>query len=310
MAKANTATKADKALMLAVLAHAKKDAGVKEVRGKGTNERIREMLITTGNANINNDEDSWCAVAHGAWQAECGNPIPSPKPNNRAGITYETWGKKLDKPEIGCTCTSTYTKLGRADWRRHVALVDEIDWEGRRVRLWGGNQMNAVNGSVWKSFAEVTAWRAPVAPTKKALREAGSSEMKSAANLKNLGTLVGAGTSAAAGAQAYATTPATPVAATIPTAPVAPPVEVLAPSAADPSLIDLGRQAADGFDVVSTVVTGAQTVGSLCMTHWWVAGGIAFAAGAWWIATRWENSRLKKHLAGMPLAKEIMEIFE
>lgn len=302
-----------------IIAHAEKDKGVHEASTAGhlgLNPRIKEMLVTIGHPEVDNDEESWCAVAHGAWMAELGIPIPPPEVN-RMGRSYETWGTKLVRPQVGCTCVSTYTKAGTRDWKRHVGIVVEIDDANERVRLIGGNQSDAVTDTLWKRMATVTAYRWHVEPTAAGLRAAGSTEMIRANTLKNTGLIGGTGSVALATAQgalggASVPAPVVDAANALPAAvahPGAIPGPILDPSlAATPpgaSLLDQLTSAGTYIHAAKELGHGAQEVGAMALAHWWLAPGVFIGGMLWWVATHMEADRIKRALAGMPLSKEL-----
>ena len=139
------------------LDNARADLGVHEIKGKKHNERILEMLREIGHPEVQNDEDSWCAVATGSWLVRAGLPTSKPVKLNRTGLSYEDYGTACE-PRPGAISVSTYTKAGRKDWKRHVGIIVEV--EPKRFKVIGGNQSDQVC-ETWIARSRVTAVRWP-----------------------------------------------------------------------------------------------------------------------------------------------------
>lgn len=133
------------------------DKGVHEVKGKKHNDRILEMLREIGHPEVQNDEDSWCATALGSWLVRSGYPTSSPLKLNRTGMSYEDYGKPCE-PCVGAISVSTYTKLGKKDWRRHVGIITEV--ADGKIKVLGGNTGDEVK-EAWVPLSKVTATRWP-----------------------------------------------------------------------------------------------------------------------------------------------------
>ncbi len=269
--------------------------GLKEVKAKGaSNKEIDRMFAAVGYPDLD-DDDSWCGAFSGANAIEVGLHPPI---GCISGKSWETWGIKLDAPKLGCFCTSTYTALGVKDWRRHIGMVVEIDLKGKKARLIGGNQHDMVSDDHWVSFAKVTAWRWPIAATKKDLKAAGSTEMRDADILKNIAI---AAPPLATVATVTEKTMSAPVIPAVTTPPVIEPV--LAPGNAD-----IWSQVSDYSDKVGIVHTFSEGAASLYGTlsaNLWLLGVLVLSIGGIWIAQRWQKNRLERHKAGLPLSQEV-----
>src|SRR5690606_34813904 len=77
---------------------------------------------------------------------------------------------------------------GNADWQGHVAIVERV-LPNRKVQCIGGNQGNAVTRRVF-NIDDALDFRAPLLPTVKDLRKAGSKEVKTADKIE-VGGIVG-----------------------------------------------------------------------------------------------------------------------
>jgi len=110
------------------------ELGVKEIFGTKHNPKIIEYhSITTVKAT--DDETSWCASFTGWCLEKAG--IKSTK--SAAARSYLNWGKKLDKPEIGCIVVF---KRGTSPTQGHVGFyVGETE---KFIMVLGGNQSDSV----------------------------------------------------------------------------------------------------------------------------------------------------------------------
>lgn len=142
------------------LEHAKKDLTLIEIPGKQAASRIKQMFFTVGHAEVISDEVSWCAAAVGTWLRETGYPTSTPIHLNLTGASYEHYGKAC-APKKGAICTSTYTRLGRKDWRRHVGIILTDPRPGAKsYKVIGGNQADSVS-VINVPIKKVTATRWP-----------------------------------------------------------------------------------------------------------------------------------------------------
>jgi uncharacterized protein (TIGR02594 family) len=134
----------------AYLIAARRDIGVREIKGPKHSGRILEMLIRL-RAWWSDDETPWCGVAVAAWLSEAGYPIP--KHYYRA-LAWSDYGQQLGAPCHGAIAVLTRKGGG------HVGLVTGVTPDLSHVRLLGGNQNDAVNES-WFPASRITAYRLP-----------------------------------------------------------------------------------------------------------------------------------------------------
>lgn len=132
------------------LTAARRDIGVREIKGPRHNARISQMLQRLG-AWWRDDETPWCGVAVGAWLSESGYAVP--KTYFRA-LSWADYGVPCRGPAQGAIAVLTREGGG------HVALVTGVTRDGAYVRLLGGNQGDAVC-EAWFPAARVTAYRLP-----------------------------------------------------------------------------------------------------------------------------------------------------
>ena len=122
---------------------ARRELGVREVRGKQDNPRIIQYLRSTRyRPAVYHDEIPWCS-AFVCWVLEASG-IRSTR--SAAAISYESFGDALDAPQPGALIV-TMRQDRRNPRARHVGF-----WESPG-RLLGGNQGNRVSV---KDFDEST----------------------------------------------------------------------------------------------------------------------------------------------------------
>ena len=130
--------------------------GVSELHGSEHTERILEYHSTTG-LDAHDDETSWCASFVG-WTMLKAGLASTGKANARS---YLDWGA-LSAPQRGAVCVLW---RGSPDsWMGHVGFVTELDWDGMRVQLLGGNQRDSVS-TQWYPMARVLGYRWPLLET-------------------------------------------------------------------------------------------------------------------------------------------------
>jgi lysozyme family protein len=143
------------------LERAKTDLTLHEIPGPQAATRIKQMFFTVGHPEITSDEVSWCAAATGTWLREAGYPTSEPIHLNLTGASYEKYGKAC-APKKGAIIVSTYTRLGRKDWRRHVGIMIADPRPGAKsYKVIGGNQSDEVS-VINVPISKVTATRWPV----------------------------------------------------------------------------------------------------------------------------------------------------
>lgn len=112
---------------------ARKYIGLKEIKGPKHNSTILRMWVAIKAAWFKDDETPWCAGFVGFVLEEAG--IKSTR--SAAARSYETFGKKLDRPAVGCIAVKTRKGGG------HVGFVLGRDKWGHLMIL-GGNQDDQV----------------------------------------------------------------------------------------------------------------------------------------------------------------------
>lgn len=127
------------------LERAKTDLTLHEIPGPQAASRIKQMFFTVGHSEVISDEVSWCAAATGTWLREAGYPTSEPLHLNLTGASYEKYGRS-SAPRKGAIVVSTYTRLGRKDWRRHVGIMLTDPRPGAKsYKVIGGNQSDEVS---------------------------------------------------------------------------------------------------------------------------------------------------------------------
>ena len=129
---------------------ARRDIGLREIKGPKHASRIVEMLQRLG-AWWRDDETPWCGVALAAWVSASGYPIP--KHYYRA-LAWADYGTGQSGPWQGAIAVLTRKGGG------HVGIVTGVSPGGSHVRLLGGNQDDAVK-EAWFPAGRITAYRAP-----------------------------------------------------------------------------------------------------------------------------------------------------
>ena len=118
---------------------------VKEIPGKGSNERIEEYFKACGATaewalkQENTDAIPWCGAFVGWLMAQCGYPL-APEPL-RARSWLE-WGDKVDKPYPGVIVV---LRRGADPKAGHVGILHQISDDGKTLYILGGNQGDAVS---------------------------------------------------------------------------------------------------------------------------------------------------------------------
>jgi uncharacterized protein (TIGR02594 family) len=135
----------------AYLIAARRDIGVREIKGPKHSGRIVQML-TRLRAWWSDDETPWCGVAVAAWLSEAGYPIP--KHYYRA-LAWADYGVSIPGPAHGAIAVLTRKGGG------HVGIVTGVTSNGSHVRLLGGNQNDAIN-EAWFPSSRITAYRLPL----------------------------------------------------------------------------------------------------------------------------------------------------
>lgn len=116
------------------VAEARKDLGVREIKGPAHEARILQMWRDAKLSGIKSELVPWCAGAACAWLERSGHR--SPRADSAA--SFLTWGRKLDHPEVGCI--TIFSRPGG----NHVAFTLARDAGGDLVCI-GGNQADSVS---------------------------------------------------------------------------------------------------------------------------------------------------------------------
>ncbi len=133
---------------------ARKEIGTKEAPGGADNPVILKYAADAEVAGVvNKDDIAWCAAFVGAMLARANTP-GSRRANARS---YETWGRKLASPCLGCVVVFSRPP---STWMGHVGFYTGTDKVNRRVRVIGGNQGDAVSIADF-SVDRVVAYRWP-----------------------------------------------------------------------------------------------------------------------------------------------------
>jgi len=119
------------------LDEAKKDLGIKEVRGNRHNPRVLEMFHQAGHGWVHDDETAWCSAAMNAWMEQAGYKGTG----SLAARSWLTWGKPVEKVKPGAIAVFS---RGKSSWQGHVAICTGKETR-THLEVLGGNQRNAVN---------------------------------------------------------------------------------------------------------------------------------------------------------------------
>jgi uncharacterized protein (TIGR02594 family) len=127
---------------------AKAEIGVKEKRG-GENPRIIEYHSHT-TLKATEDEVAWCS----AFMCWCLEKVGYKSTKSAWARSYENYGKKLEKPKIGCIAVFDWQ-----DGSGHVGFVSSFTEQ--TVTILGGNQSDSVCLTTF-SRKNISAFRWPV----------------------------------------------------------------------------------------------------------------------------------------------------
>lgn len=116
---------------------ARSEIGTHEVSGDSDNPAIMAYYRDAGHPEIAHESTAWCAAASCSWLERSG--VASPK--TLSARDFLRWGKKLDKPKIGCICV--FSRGDPRAYTGHVGLY--AGEEGDNILVLGGNQSDAVS---------------------------------------------------------------------------------------------------------------------------------------------------------------------
>lgn len=260
---------------------ARADLGRREVKGPQHNPEILQCFADCGHPHIEADEVAWCAAQMGSWLVRSGYPIP-PRAHNLMARSYLTYGKRLDKPRVGCIGVF---KRGKPPFG-HVGTIEEIDEAGRRVRVIGGNQGDAVSRQWFQMDAVLPGgWRWPVKATAADLKAAGSTEIAAAESARTAIAAGGAVTALAKGAQDVAQPD---------TASWLPAVSV--------------ETAADQASHLQILTEATHAVAKLVLGNLWICAALGVAALVYWQLGRLERARVARAARGAPLSSQLSDV--
>lgn len=131
---------------------AKKELGVSEVKGPGSNPRIVEYHKSTL-LKATSDEVPWCAAFVG-W---CLGAAGIKGSRSASARSYLGFGKEITKPEMGCIVV---LRRGDSEWQGHVGFYLG-SLKSDTIEVLGGNQGDKVS---IQSFPknQVIGYRMPV----------------------------------------------------------------------------------------------------------------------------------------------------
>lgn len=136
------------------LVEARKDLGVHEKVGPGSNPRVLAIFRDAGHPEVTDDGVAWCAAGIGAWLHRAGIQGTG-KLNARS---YETWGIALPGPVYGCIAVKRRAGKNAPAWQGHTGIV--VAANATTVWLLGANQADSVSISPFHRD-EFTAYRWP-----------------------------------------------------------------------------------------------------------------------------------------------------
>lgn len=131
---------------------AKKELGIKEVDGSGSNSRI---IMYNAHTSLKATDDSvpWCSSFTNFVVDTAGYKGT----NSAAARSWLDWGKVIDKPILGCIVVF---KRGKPP-SGHVAFCDHPDISNGIIRVLGGNQGDSVKVARFP-VSDVLGYRSPV----------------------------------------------------------------------------------------------------------------------------------------------------
>lgn len=118
---------------------ARREVGVKELRGIADNPRIITYHSTT-TLRATDDEVPWCS----SFVNWCMKTAGYPHTKSAAAKSWLNYGRRIDKPVQGCIVVMTRTG------GNHVGFFD--GFQNGMVRVLGGNQDDAVNTKIFRPY--------------------------------------------------------------------------------------------------------------------------------------------------------------
>ncbi len=267
------------------------DLGLAEIKGARDNPNVMRLFRDCGHPEVEHDETAWCAAFVGSCLKRAGLPLP-PRSINLMARSYRQYG-------VACV-----PKAGAiAVWPRgappsgHVNIVVEVRDDGT-VKCVDGNHGDKVAYS-YHSISSALDFRWPVAATSKALRDAGSTEMLTAAVLKRAAA-VSLGVSGAGAAVNESAVPAV----------VAPAAQPVVPISAGPDLSALPdlHSVSEQLTAGKAVLEGIHALRELLVANPWLAGALVGCLATWFVAHVMERNRVARAALGAPLSVEVASL--
>lgn len=113
--------------------------GAHEIAGNQDNPEILKFYADSGHPEIKHDETAWCAAFVGSMLERSGTPSAK----TLSARDYMNWGKKLDKPQIGCVCV--FSRGDPRAYQGHVGFYVGESTDGDSILLLAGNQGDQVS---------------------------------------------------------------------------------------------------------------------------------------------------------------------
>lgn len=134
------------------------EIGTHETPGAQDNPKIMGYYRDAGHPEIKHETVAWCAAWVGAMLERSGTPSAK----SLSARDYLNWGKKLDKPQLGCVCV--FSRGDPRSWEGHVGFYAGEDISGDFILLLGGNQGDQVSIAK-QSKKRLLGYRWPVTAT-------------------------------------------------------------------------------------------------------------------------------------------------
>lgn len=115
---------------------ARGEIGTHEVAGEHDNPVVMRYYADAGHPEIRHDETAWCAAFASAMLERSGEHSPK----TLSARDFMRWGKKLDKPQLGCICV--FSRGDPRSYQGHVGFY--AGEEDGCILLLGGNQGDEV----------------------------------------------------------------------------------------------------------------------------------------------------------------------
>jgi uncharacterized protein (TIGR02594 family) len=256
--------------------------GIEEVRGSKHNPAILAMWRDSGHPEIRTDEEFWCSAFACSCAKAAGLPMP-PVNVNPMARSWLTWGKTVAKKDVQPDDVVVWPRGAPNSGSGHVNIVQDVRVRNGNVevRCIGGNQSHPSGGAVtltnWLDIRGCVGVRRAVAPTVKALREAGSTTIKASDQKKKLGVFA-----------AFL-------------APIYKGIESLFGPVDVPQFASLS----DGFTWWSALLGAGNALLDYVLAHPYLAATVIMGIGLWMLGNREASDRVAEHEAGVPIAAEV-----